>query len=366
MRTGKLILAVLLAAAAGVAGACIAGDLGPWNPTESPRTGSPVTPISEKFELGSIGGPTTWINSQPLTVSQLRGKVVLVDFWTYTCINWRRTLPYLQAWHEKYRSQGLIVIGIHTPEFSFERDLDNVRQAVKEMHIDYPVLTDNDEAVWRAFGNQLWPTLYLIDSEGRVKYRLAGERSYERAEPILRKMLSENGGSNIDPEPAFVKARGFEAAADWTELNSPETYTGYEFTHSFASPQGMVRDRPTAYKVPSQLGLNEWALDGRWTGRKENVVLDEAGGSVTYRFHARDLHLVMGLPAKGTSVKFRILIDGKPPGAAHGLDVDENGDGTISELRLYQLVRQPTPVVDRQFEIKFFGPGVEVYDFTFG
>ena len=366
MRTGKSVLAVFLAAAAGVAGASMAGDSEPLNPKTLAEAALPVTRISEKSKLASLAQPDTWINSLPLTASHLRGKVVVVDFWTYTCINWRRTLPYLQAWDKKYRSKGLVVIGIHTPEFSFEKDLGNVRQAVKSLQIDYPVLTDNNETVWRAFGNQVWPTVYLIGPEGRIRYRLAGERSYERVEPILRKMLSENGNNNIGPEPASVNARGFEAAADWAELKSPETYTGYEFTHSFVSPGGLVRDRPNAYKFPPRLGFNEWALGGRWTERKEKVVLDEASGGITYRFHARDLHLVMGLPTRGASVKFRVLIDGEPPGAAHGLDVNENGDGVVWEPRLYQLVRQPTSVIDRQIEIEFFGTGVEVFDFTFG
>lgn len=360
MRTGKLIFAGLLAVTAGMPSVSNSEETNVAKPESS---GSTIR-IAEQPEMALLARPNAWINSPPLTASQLRGKVVLVDFWTYTCINWRRTLPYLRAWHDKYRGQGLVVIGIHTPEFPFERDLSNVRQAVKDMRIDYPVVTDNDETIWRAFHNQLWPTFYLIDPEGRIKYQLSGERSYDRAETIVRKMLSENGKNKIDPGPAPMDAAGFEVAPDSNDLKSSENYVGYQITRNFASPGGLVRDRSNAYKAPAQLRVNEWALSGRWTATKENIVLDEPRG--TYRFHARDLHLVMGLPTSGAGVKFRVLIDGHPPGAAHGLDVDEKGEGIVNQQRLYQLARQPMPIMDRQIDIEFFGSGVEVFDFTFG
>lgn len=362
MRIEKLIFAGLLATVAGAPSASNATDTSAVKPAEP---GFSTGRIAVQPELASFARANAWINSPPLTASALHGKVILVDFWTYTCINWRRTLPYLRAWDEKYRSHGLVTIGIHAPEFPFEQDLGNVRQAVKNMRIDYPIAVDNDEAIWRAFSNQNWPTLYLIDAQGRVRYKLVGERSYEHLEMLIREMLSETGSDEIDPEPASVNATGFEVAPDWSGLKSSENYVGYQITRNFASPGGMVRDRPHAYNAPALLRLNEWALSGRWTARKRNIVLDEPSGGIAYRFHARDLHLVMGPAASGTAVKFRVLTDGRPPGAVHGLDVDEDGYGTVTEQRLYQLVRQPMPVMDRQIDIEFFGT-VEVFDFTFG
>ena len=331
----------------------------------------PTGQIAGQSELASLERANEWLNSPPLTAPALRGKVVLIDFWTYTCINWLRTLPYVRAWDEKYRNQGLVMIGVHAPEFAFEKNVNNVRRAVKDMRIDYPIAVDNDHVIWRAFKNQYWPALYFIDSQGRVRHHLFGEGSYEQSEMIIQELLAETGIGGIDREPVSVDARGIEAAADWGSLKSPENYVGYERTQNFASPGGAVLDKPRMYELPARLRLNEWALSGDWTVKKDATALNKANGSIAYRFHARDLHLVMGPAAlgpavQGTSVRFRVLIDGQPPGAAHGIDVDEQGDGTVTEQRLYQLIRQPKPIADRQFEIEFLGSGVEVFAFTFG
>jgi thiol-disulfide isomerase/thioredoxin len=372
MKASRLLAAVVLAA---VIGAPIAGFIGgatlaqPMTFTELRLPflhGSPTGQTGGQSELTALERANEWLNSPPLTASALRGKVVLVDFWTYTCINWLRTQHYIRAWHEKYRNQGLVVIGVHAPEFSFEKNLNNVRWAVKDMRVNYPVAVDNEHVLWRAFRNQYWPALYFIDSQGRVRHHLFGEGSYEQSEMIIQALLAETGIGGIDRQPVSVDARGIEAAADWGNLKSPENYIGYERTQNFASPGGAVLDRPRMYEPPARLRLNEWALSGDWTVKKETAVLNKPNGSIAYRFHARDLHLVMGPAAPGTSVRFRVLIDGQPPGAAHGIDVDEQGDGTVTEQRLYQLIRQPKPIADRQFEIEFLGSGVEVFAFTFG
>ena len=317
-------------------------------------------------DLPSFNGANEWLNSPPLTAAGLRGKVVLIDFWTYTCINWLRTLPYVRAWAEKYKDQGLVVIGVHTPEFAFEKNVDNVRRAVKDIRIDYPVAIDNDYAVWRAFNNHYWPALYFVDAQGHIRHHQFGEGGYERSEMIIQQLLAEAGMGDTGHELVSDDARGVEAAADWSSLWSPETYVGYERTENFASPGGVVLDEPHVYAAPARLGLNEWSLAGDWTMGKQATVLNQANGRIAYRFHARDIHLVMGPAARGTSVRFRVLIDGQPPEAAHGIDVDEQGDGTATEQRLYQLIRQPKPIVDRQFEIEFLDPGVEAFAFTFG
>ena len=317
-------------------------------------------------DLPSFNGANEWLNSPPLTAAGLRGKVVLVDFWTYTCINWLRTLPYVRAWAEKYKDQGLVVIGVHTPEFAFEKNVDNVRRAVKDLRVDYPVAIDSDYAVWRAFNNHYWPALYFVDAQGHIRHHHFGEGGYERSEMILQQLLAEAGMGDTGQELVSVDARGIEAAADWSSLRSPETYVGYERTENFASPGGVVLDEPHVYAAPARLRLNHWSLSGDWTVGRQATVLNQANGRIAYRFHARDLHLVMGPAARGTSVRFRVLIDGQPPEAAHGIDVDEQGDGTATEQRLYQLIRQPKPIVDRQFEIGFLDPGVEAFAFTFG
>jgi thiol-disulfide isomerase/thioredoxin len=316
-------------------------------------------------DLPSFDGATTWLNSPPLTAKGLRGKVVLVDFWTYTCINWLRTLPYVRAWAEKYKDQGLVVIGVHTPEFDFEQDLDNVRRAVKDMNVGYPVAVDSRHAIWRAFNNQYWPALYFIDARGRIRHHHFGEGEYAHSELVIQQLLAE-AGARVDRDLVTVEASGAQAEADWGSLKSPENYLGLERTENFASPGGAALGKQRLYTAPAQLALNQWALSGDWTVERHAIRVNKAGGRIAYRFHARDVHLVMGPAARGTSVRFRVLIDGKPPGAAHGIDVDEQGNGTATEQRLYQLIRQPKPIGDRQFEIEFLDPGVQAFAFTFG
>ena len=316
-------------------------------------------------ELAAIGGATGWLNSPRLTASSLAGKVVLVDFWTYTCINWLRQLPYVRAWAEKYR-QGLVVIGVHTPEFPFEHNIDNVRRAVQQMRIEYPVVIDNDYSIWRAFNNQYWPALYFIDARGRVRHRHFGEGEYQSSERAIQRLLKDGGVSGVVDGAVSVDGSGFEAAADWANLKSPETYVGYERLENFASPDAARRDQRRTYRASSRLALNQWSLAGDWTIGRQATVLNKTPGQILHRFHARDVHLVMGPPRAGTSVRFRVSVDGQPPGAAHGLDVDEGGNGTVREQRLYQLVRQPKPIVDRTFAIDFLDAGVEAFAFTFG
>src|SRR6266566_4373158 len=317
-------------------------------------------------EMPSLGGATAWLNSPPLSAAGLRGNVVLIDFWTYTCINWLRTLPYVRAWAEKYRDHGVVVIGVHTPEFTFEHDIENVRRAAQDMRIAYPIAIDNDYAIWSAFNNHYWPALYLVDAQGRIRYHQFGEGAYEQSEMIIQQLLAEAGLGGIAHELVSVDAQGAEAAADWGDLRSPENYVGDARTENFASPGGAVLDQPRVYAVPARLRLNHWALAGDWTVERETTVLNKANGRIAYRFHARDLHLVMGPAARGTSVRFRVFIDGQAPGAAHGSDVDEQGNGRASDQRLYQLIRQSGHIADRQFEIEFLDAGVEAFVFTFG
>jgi thiol-disulfide isomerase/thioredoxin len=328
--------------------------------------GFPAGPSAGQSELPSLERATAWINSPPLTAEALRGKVVLVDVWTYTCINWLRTLPYVRAWADKYRNQGLVVVGVHSPEFPFEKNLDNVRRAVKDMRIDHPVAVDSDHVIWRAFRNQYWPALYFVDAQGRVRHHHFGEGAYDQSEMVIQMLLQEAGNAGISREPVVPDARGFEAAADWADLRSPENYVGYARTENFVSPGGPVLDKPRMYRPPATLRLNEWALSGDWTVTNESARLDSPNGRIAYRFHARDLHLVMGPAAPGTAVRFRVLIDGQPPAAAHGIDVDEQGYGTVTEQRLHQLIRQPKPIAERQFDIEFLDSGVEAFAFTFG
>jgi thiol-disulfide isomerase/thioredoxin len=292
--------------------------------------------------------------------------VVLVDFWTYTCINWLRTLPYLRAWADKYRDQGLVVLGVHTPEFDVEHDLGNVRRAVKDLGVDYPVAVDNDYAIWTAFDNHYWPALYLVDAQGQIRHHQFGEGGYQQSEMIAQQLLVEAGAEVISQDLVVVDPDGVEVAADWDSLWSPENYLGYARTEHFASPDGAVLDTPQVYAVPGRLRLNQWALAGAWTVKRPAIVLNAPDGGIVYRFHARDLHLVMGPPARGTPVRFRVLLDGQPPGAAHGTDVDEAGGGTVTHPRLYQLIRQPGPITERTFQITFLDPGVQAYAFTFG
>jgi thiol-disulfide isomerase/thioredoxin len=316
-------------------------------------------------ELAAIGSAAEWLNSPRLTPSSLAGKVVLVDFWTYTCINWLRTLPYLRAWAQKYR-QGLVVIGVHTPEFGFEKNVDNVRRAVRQMRIEYAIAIDNDYSIWRAFKNHSWPALYFIDARGRVRQHHFGEGEYDRSEMAIQRLLAEAGVGGPRDGVVSVDASGVETAADWDSLRSPENYVGYDRTQNFASPGGGELDRRRRYAAPAHLALNQWALTGEWTMGREATVLSSPHGRIVYSFHARDLHLVMASPREGNSLRFRVSIDGQPPGPAHGLDSDSAGNGTVVEPRLYQLIRQPKPIVDRRFEIEFLDAGVETFAFTFG
>jgi thiol-disulfide isomerase/thioredoxin len=316
--------------------------------------------------LPSLGGATEWLNSQSLSAVGLLGHVVLINFWTYTCINWLRSLPYVRSWAEKYTDHGLVVIGVHTPEFAFERNVENVRRAVQDMRVNYPIAIDSDYAIWTAFDNHYWPALYFVDAQGQIRHHQFGEGEYEQSEMILQQLLAEAGSSEISHELVSVEGSGVEAAADWGSLRSGENYLGYERTENFASPGGAVLDSPRVYAAPVRLRLNQWALTGDWTVGRQVTRLNAANGRIAYRFHARDLHLVMGPAARGASVRFRVLVDGQPPGAAHGSDVDDQGNGTLSEQRLYQLIRQAQPITDRLFEIEFLDPGVETYAFTFG
>jgi thiol-disulfide isomerase/thioredoxin len=316
-------------------------------------------------ELAAIGRAAEWLNSPRLPPPSLAGTVVVVDFWTYTCIYWLRTLPYRRAWAQKYR-QGLVLIGVHTPEFGFEKNVDNVRRAVRQMRIEYPIVIDNDYSIWRAFKNQYWPALYFIDARGRVRQHHFGEGEYDRSEMAIQRLLAEAGVGGPRDGVVSVDASGVETAADWDNLRSPENYVGYERTANFVSPGGAGRDRRRLYAAPAHLALNQWALAGEWTMGRQATVLSSPNGRIVYRFHARDLHLVMGPPRQGNSVRFRVSLDGQPPGPAHGVDVDEGGNGMAVEQRLYQLIRQPKPIVDRRFEIEFLDAGVETFAFTFG
>jgi thiol-disulfide isomerase/thioredoxin len=322
-------------------------------------------PLSAEGHLPGFDGATGWLNSPPLTAADVGGKVVLVDFWTYTCINWLRTLGYVRAWAEKYRERGLVVVGVHTPEFPFERDVDNVRQAAKDMRVGYAIALDSDYAVWRAFSNRYWPAVYIADAEGRIRHHQFGEGQYEECERVIQQLLREAGSEGIGDDLVSVAADGFEAQADWTNLRSPETYLGYEQAQNFASLGGAEFDEPRIYGAPDSLKLNHWALSGDWTIERGASVLNRADGRIAFRFHARDVHLVMRAQA-GTPVPFRALVDGEPPGDAHGLDVDEQGHGTLVQPRLYQLIRESGSVTDRTFEITFLAAGAEAYVFTFG
>ena len=316
--------------------------------------------------LPSLAGAVEWLNNPPLTMTQLRGKVVLVEFWTYTCINWRRTLPYVRAWADKYKDRGLVVIGVHTPEFAFEKDAANVRRAVNEIGITFPVAIDSGYAIWGAFGNQYWPALYFVDAQGRIRHHHFGEGGYQQSEEVIQRLLTAAGHGAVSHELVSVDPAGVEAAADWPNVKSHETYLGYERSETFASTGGAVLNARRLYRTPATLGLNEWALAGDWIVAADSAVSNAANGRLVYRFHARDVNLIMSPPATGKPVRFRVLIDGHAPGAAHGSDADEQGNGNVAEPRMYQLIRQPGRITDREFEIQFLDPGVAAFDFTFG
>lgn len=328
--------------------------------------GAGAAPLPDEGPAPALDGATQWLNSAPLTAQQLRGKVVLVDFWTYSCINCLRTLPYVKAWAEKYRDQGLVVVGVHAPEFAFERKPSNVEKAVKDLGITYPVALDNQYAIWRAFGNQYWPAHYFIDAKGHIRHHHFGEGDYAESERVIQQLLREAGAPQMAQGLIDVQARGVQQAADMADVRSPETYLGYERAEHFASTPAAVHDRATAYATPARLGLNAWGLTGRWTVGPESATLDGASGRIAYRFHARDLHLVLGPGPDGKPVRFKVLIDGQAPGDAHGTDVAADGSGTVTEQRLYQLIRQQGDIAERSFSIEFLDPGVSAYAFTFG
>ena len=309
--------------------------------------------------MPSLAGASAWLGSEPLESEELRGHVVVVDFWTLTCINWLRTEPYVRAWSQAYRDDGLVVIGSHTPEFSFEHDVDLVALAIRERGIEYPVAVDNDYKVWRAFDNHYWPALYFVDAEGLIRDSHFGEGRYEQSERVIQRLLG------VERELVAVEGAGVEAPADWEHLRSPETYLGYARGESFASPGGTAFDQQRAYELPPRLALNHWALAGDWTVAGERVLLGTAGGSIAYRFHARDAHLVLAGGAE-KPIPFRVRLEGRAPGESHGVDVDADGNGLLREGRLYQLVRQHDAIGERTLEIAFLEAGAEAYVFTFG
>ena len=311
--------------------------------------------LASEGDLPSFDGATTWLSSAPLSSAELRGKVVAIQFWTYTCVNWMRTLPYVRAWADKYRESGLVVVGVHTPEFSFEHKVDNVQQAARALQVEYPI------AVHRVCRSRS-----ITSMSERIRHHHFGEGGYDESEQVIQRLLADAGATGIDPELVSVDPRGGEVAADWDNLKSSESYLGAGRGSNFSSPGGVVRSSAHVYTAPAQLGLNHWALDGNWTVESEPVVLNEPNGRIVFQFHARDLNLVMGPTAPGTSVRFQVRLDGLPPGAAHGFDVDEQGHGTLTEQRFYQLIRQALPIADRRFEIEFLDAGAAAYDFTFG
>jgi thiol-disulfide isomerase/thioredoxin len=348
----------------------ISSCVAPRNSTEDASMTSQSTQVGIELpnegSMPSLEGATGWLNSAPLNSNELRGKVVLVDFWTFTCINWLRTQPYVRAWAEKYKSKGLVVIGVHTPEFEFEKDVESVRRSAKFLNVGYPIALDSNYAIWSAFGNRYWPAFYFIDAEGRIRHHQFGEGDYEKSERVIQKLLIDAGQKDVPTDLVKVAGTDFEKEADWKNLGSSENYTGYSRTTNFASPGGFVGGEPVTYSIPPSLALNEWALSGEWKVTAAASISLKPKGRVAYRFHARDLNVVMRPSPGTTAVRFRITVDGKPPNASHGVDTDEHGDGVLSEPRMYQLFRQDGPVGDRYFEIEFLDAGAEVYSFTFG
>lgn len=323
-------------------------------------------PMPIKPKLPGFAGATDWLNSGPLAPEDVRGKVVLADFWTFTCINWIRTLPYLRAWAETYGPHGLVVVGVHTPEFGIERQLDDVRRAAADLGVRYPIAVDNDYAVWNAFGNQYWPALYLADAEGRIRHQHFGEGGYARAERAIRHLLVEAGAVDLPADNATVHVRGIEAPANSLHLRSPETYLGLARSFGIASLGRGPLGATHVYIAPDQLHTNRWALHGAWTVHTEKAVVDERGGRIMYRFDARDVNLVLAPPADRVPVRFRVWLDGQPPGDDHGLDIDHDGRGIVREPRLFQLIRQREPLTNRIIEVEFLDSGAEAFCFTFG
>ena len=312
-----------------------------------------------RVHMPSLGGATEWLNSEPLGPAELQGHVVLFNFWTLTCINWLRQEPYVRAWSQAYRDDGLVVIGVHTPEFSFEHEIDGVRQATKERAIDYPVAVDNGYELWSAFDNHYWPALYFVDTDGVIRDQHFGEGRYEESERVIQQLLG------VDRELTPVEGLGAEAEADWDHLHTPETYLGYGRADRLPTSDRAAFNERRAYELPERLHSNHWALAGEWTIGRESVVLDEAGGSIAFRFHARDAHLVLS-PGAREPIPFRVFLDGEAPGPSHGVDVDADGNGLLRDGRMYQLVREHDRVRERTLEITFLEPGAEAYAFTFG
>jgi thiol-disulfide isomerase/thioredoxin len=361
MRARHILLVAIVAAVVWVSIVVSAGDKHAVHPMTTAAAQLPV-----EGNLPSFGGVTEWLNSPPLAAAELRGKVVVVNFWTLTCINWLRSLPYVRAWAEKYKDQGLVVIGVHAPEFAFEKNLEDVRRAARDMRVYYPIAVDNNHAVWGAFRNRYWPALYFIDAQGRIRGHQFGEGEYERSERIIQQLLAETGVSRGDQGLVAVDARGSEAAADLPNLKSPENYLGYARTEHFLSGGGIREDISNLYRGGASLPLNGWSLAGVWTVGSEFAALDESSGRITYRFHARDLHLVMASSVPERPARFRVTLDGAPPGDDRGGDVDAEGWGNVREGRLYQLIRQSRAIAERTFEIEFLDRGVRAYAFTFG
>ena len=316
--------------------------------------------------MASFDGAVAWLNSERLKPEDLRGKVVVVQFWTYTCINWLRTEAYYRAWSQRYRDDGLVTIGVHTPEFKFEHDLDNVRWAVKARKIDYPVAVDSDYEVWQAFDNHYWPALYFVDAGGQIRHHRFGEGDYERSEMVIRQLLGAAGTEHMSTGLASVEPDGDEVQADWQDLGSPESYLGYEQESGFDSPGGIARNRQRMYDAPSLLRINRWSLSGSWIVRSDASALEEPGGRISFQFHARDVNLVMGPAKRGVAIPFRVFLDGEIAASEHGADVEPDGTGTIVQQRMYQLIRQTGPIEDRRFEIEFSNSGAEAFCFTFG
>jgi thiol-disulfide isomerase/thioredoxin len=316
--------------------------------------------------LPSLTGAVEWLNSPPLTPEQLKGKVVLVDFWTYSCINCLRSIPYVRAWADKYKDQGLVVIGVHAPEFAFEKNIGNVKQAVAKLKIDYPVAIDNDYAIWRAFNNEYWPADYFVDANGKIRHHFFGEGDYAESEKVIQQLLAEAGKGAVSADIVSVNAVGAEAASDAADVQSPETYIGFARSENFASPGGAIGDKPNVYATGDLKQLNDWGLSGDWTVDAQSATLNKTDGAISFRFHARDLHLVLGPSADGKPVRFRVTIDGAAPGESHGADTNADGEGVVSDHRLYQLVRQSGPIMDHTFSIQFLDPDVQAYAFTFG
>jgi thiol-disulfide isomerase/thioredoxin len=346
--------------------ATLAGAIGPSLATSAEDQSFTEAPLPVEGKFPSLGGATGWLNSPPLRPAGLRGKIILIDFWTYTCVNWLRTSPYVRAWSEKYAPQGLVVIGVHTPEFPFERNFDNVRLMAKILKVSYPIATDNNYAIWNAFNNDYWPALFFVDAQGYLRYRFFGEGAYDSSERVIQRLLSEAGVRDVSQGLVSVDPRGLEVAADWGNVKSPENYLGYGKAQNFVSGQDAVLDKPHVYAAPDQLRLNGWGLSGDWTMHPELAVLNQPNGRIACRFHARDLNLVLTPSTPGATVRFQVLLDGQPPGASHGTDLDERGNGRVVEPRTYQLIRQQKPVVDRRFEVVFLDPGVQAFVFTFG